>query len=690
VIHCTLFVGRLLPTSRVYALGVMGILVGLMGPGPAAASGQEPNEFDSVGAAFLKLQVAKPSSDVARRLERFERLVDLHAWDGAAELADQLISGRADGWVAIEGSRYVGVRHAVNRRLAELPADTLAVYRGRIDSVAEDWLREGKATRDEAKLRTVIDEAFCSSAGDDALWALGEMYLERGDYQAARTAWQRVRKETAPDGLPSYPDSKIDLAEVRARLALVSIREGDFDRAQREAEEVARLHTDAAGRLAGSDGNYAALLAEQIEEARQWTPVGRPKPPLEFSVDAEFEQAWTAATSPAAGSDAVGGALNSFPTVVADRVLFQDAAGVRALLLGKGPIEGAAGRPLVESARGVSAPNAWALAADHGRAFAVLPAIASGVSRETQSRLIGLDVMRDGALIFQQTPSSHAAVFLAPPVVRGDHVFVGELSQGSGIKAAVACFDLWKGTVIWRRSIGSAYEAAAPVGSPATGMAITEHSGVLFANTQLGMIAALRAADGEPLWLHTFKRSPAGEGGPDIPPIRFPPNPCRVWRSRVFAAPYDAREVLALDAVTGKVIWSKPLPMPGTRLLAVEDNRVILTGERLWALDAASGEIRPDWGGELSAGAGQGALADNLILWPTTAQILLVDRFTGQPTSRALPLPALGGANLVVASAPTSGTPGDPFVIAAGATHVTAYRPSNPADGTDAESSKPE
>jgi hypothetical protein len=280
---------------------------------------------------------------------------------------------------------------------------------------------------------------------------------------------------------------------------------------------------------------------------------------------------------------------------------------------------------------------------------------------------------------------------LAPPVLKGDRVFVGELSQGPGIKASVVCVDLWKGTVDWRRSLGSAYEAAAPVGSPSTGMAIAEKAGFLFVSTQLGMIAALRANDGEPLWLHTYQRSPPGKASADISPARFAPNPCFVRRSMVFVAPYDAGETLALDAATGEVIWSKPLPMPGARLLVVEDNRVIITGDRLRALDAASGELNPDWGGELSAGAGQGALADDLILWPTTAEILLVDRVTGKPMSQALPLPALGGANLVVAAAPAmSGKPGRPFVIAAGPTHITAYRRSNPSDASDSASSKPE
>jgi hypothetical protein len=404
----------------------MTILAGLMRLGGAATSAQEANGSEAVGMALARPRVAKPASEAVRRMERLERLVEVQAWDDAADLADELLTGGANGWVAVEDEKHVGVREAVNRRLAKSPADGLSAYRQRVDPVAEAWLREGKSSRDEPMLRKVVDEAFCSSAGDDALWALGEIHLERRQFLAARTAWQRVRKETAPGGLLSYPDSEIDLAEVRARLALVSIREGDIDRAQREVDQIARLHSDAAGRLAGCEGNYAALLADEIQKARQRAPLGIAKPPERFLIDAVFEQMWTVATSPEPGTDVDGRPVNGFPVVVADRVLFQEAAGVHALSLANGVDERAKDSLLFESARGVSSPIAWALAAEQGRVFAVVPSVTSGGNREAQSRLIGLDVVRDGALIFQQTPSSDAAIFLAPAVVRDDREIMGE------------------------------------------------------------------------------------------------------------------------------------------------------------------------------------------------------------------------------------------------------------------------
>ena len=38
----------------------------------------------------------------------------------------------------------------------------------------------------------VVDELFCSTWGDDALLALGELALERADYAAARRSWEQI------------------------------------------------------------------------------------------------------------------------------------------------------------------------------------------------------------------------------------------------------------------------------------------------------------------------------------------------------------------------------------------------------------------------------------------------------------------------------------------------------------------
>src|SRR3954452_2892665 len=68
-----------------------------------------------------------------------------------------------------ESVLYVDLRHFCQRRLAALPAEARRIYRGRVDGQAERWFRQGTDRRDRASLRRVVEQAFCSSFGDDAL-----------------------------------------------------------------------------------------------------------------------------------------------------------------------------------------------------------------------------------------------------------------------------------------------------------------------------------------------------------------------------------------------------------------------------------------------------------------------------------------------------------------------------------------
>ena len=109
--------------------------------------------------------------------------------------------------------------------------------------------------------------------------ALGELALERGDYAAARRYWEQISPLTRdPNGKPLWlslrdvdldkhwpeieqplaasptaadlarlPDTDIDLPDLRARLVLVSIRSGEFDRAALELDAFRRWHPEADG-----------------------------------------------------------------------------------------------------------------------------------------------------------------------------------------------------------------------------------------------------------------------------------------------------------------------------------------------------------------------------------------------------------------------------------------------------------
>ena len=193
-----------------------------------------------------------------------------------------------------------------------------------------------------------------------------------------------------------------------------------------------------------------------------------------------------------------------------------------------------------------------------------------------------------------------------------------------------------------------------------------------------GLIAAVRADDGAPVWLRTYARQAVNDGAAYARMLDARPYPCVVKESIIVVAPQDSGEIFALDAASGVTLWSRPLPAVDAHIEAVDDERVFLSGDRLWALDLATGEIDPQWGEELRNGAGQGALAGDVLLWPTQDAIVLIDRNTGNPVGTPINLPDPGGANLAVAA----GADGKgQYIVAAGPKQLTVFRQksSNPA-----------
>jgi hypothetical protein len=270
-----------------------------------AASKAQPIQFGLGSPPQSELtppQVDVVSGPIAARLEQARALVADKNWAEAVDTYRELANDDSGRVVALEDDRYLGLRTYCQLQLAQLPAEGLTAYRRSVDPFAERLYREGIAARDEQKLRRVVDEMFCSSWGDDALLALGEMALERADFAAARRSWEQTSPLLRdPNGLPmwlalrdidlnphwpeiekrwldrakpptwlTYPDTQLDLADIRARLILASIRAGEFDRATLELDFFRRLHPTAVGRLGGQEGPYVAALERLIYAAREW------------------------------------------------------------------------------------------------------------------------------------------------------------------------------------------------------------------------------------------------------------------------------------------------------------------------------------------------------------------------------------------------------------------------------------
>lgn len=751
----------------------MAIIAAMMlWPGPTSA---QPFFFRRTQLSD-SVQLNLADSATRSHLERVDAFVADQQWDEAVETLRRVMETNGNKLLAVSQSadarddpdrdgcqRYLPVRQWCHLRLAmfarEAP-DALRLYRDRVDPLARRWYEQGLRDRDEPLLKRVVDEMFCSSYGDDALFALGEIALERGQYARARDFWQRIspalrsarlQRRTDDEGKPIYtsgrplwlehrqfpqtevktlvgdgrtswsglafPDTDLPLADVRARLALTSIMEGWQSRAAFELRLLAALHPDAKGKLNGKVVPYADALSALLAASQSWPApqqssgwptfaghVGRNKVAAS-RVDVTGRPVWSlelgsrltvdkdalleAGLGPRVAEEA-DALLSTHPIVVGGKLLWIDFAPpqrrfdfphlvsrVRAYDLHSGkpawpkfrseedePDDGVVHQsepfPLLLSDRRRWGVPRTTLTSDGRRVFARIGSPVTTRPREEvrpahTSQLIGLDIERQGKLLWEPIEPEAGFAFEGSPVSDDSNLYVALRQSQAQPQLHVACYDIKTGQLRWRRWVCGAESPALGRAEELTHHLLTLKDGAVYVNTNLGCVAALEAATGEIRWLTRYPRAETDPSSGVQSPVHFQrdPAPCVFYRGIVLAAPSDCEFILALDSATGQLLW-KASPDDVVHLLGVGGGNVIASGRRLWWFDVATGETVARFPmarrGE-PQGFGRGTLAGNVVYWPTKSNIYVFDQRTAKPARQPIDLSArdLTGGNLIVA-----------------------------------------
>jgi len=146
-------------------------------------------------------------STVRAHLERVKAYLADEQWDEAVETLREVMENHGGKVIGLTRSRFVNLAEYCQVQIAGLPAPALALYRDRVDALAQQWYEEAAEQRSTAKLQELLNKMFCSLSGDDALWLLGELELEQAHYGAARRAWERLLE---------LPPARIAAAEFQA------------------------------------------------------------------------------------------------------------------------------------------------------------------------------------------------------------------------------------------------------------------------------------------------------------------------------------------------------------------------------------------------------------------------------------------------------------------------------------------
>lgn len=659
------------------------------------------------------LRVDEVDSSVRAILERVKAHAALAQWDEAVETLRKVMEQQGDKLIRLDDSRFIPVREYCQMRLAELPPAARSLYRSRVDPLAKRWYDEGIANRDADALRRVVDQLFLSSWTDKALLALGDIALEQGDFAEARWCWERISPELrTADGKPlwlelraagdskaaidasarksvtqwlAYPDSHLNLADVRARLVLASILEGSPTRAKIELADLNRQNPGATGKIAGRTGPYAVLLAGMFAKAEQRPPSS---PPANWPTMAgSFQRTTEAAADPGLHTAwIIGLPLNNAGPYRTDINLVREAFGLPARRPAEDPANLLCFHPLVfgnlvllNSSDKIyafdlaSGKPAWPVPPDtkdrepgeiySGRtARENLPASLSevpnqfrtfGVPRFTMSvvgdrlyarlgspiterptalglatghtYLVCLDLAAEGRLIWRipQTSSDDDRwAFEGSPVCDGDSVYVAMRYNDVLPQEHVACYDAQTGNLRWRKFICAAESPARGQVEEISNNLLTLDHHTLYLNTNLGAVAAISTTDGQIRWLSLYPR--AKQSGSSDPPANFyrDLNPCVFYRGSVLAAPTDSEAILSLDSATGQLLWASTLARDVVHLLGVGGGNLLASGQRLWWLNVDNGKVLYRWPDQTTIhGYGRGALVGDDVYFPTRTEI---------------------------------------------------------------------
>jgi outer membrane protein assembly factor BamB len=207
----------------------------------------------------------------------------------------------------------------------------------------------------------------------------------------------------------------------------------------------------------------------------------------------------------------------------------------------------------------------------------------------------------------------------------------------------------------WRRFIVGAETPAHGTVCECTHHLLTLDSGAIYYNTNLGAVAAVRADDGQTLWVSLYPRSRRGTLVKPAPHWRRELNPCLLRNGTLFVAPADSPCVFAFDAATGIMLWQSGAELDdATGLLGATDRWLIAGGRRLFWIslrDEDRGQVKHVWPtGAERPGYGRGILAGENVYWPTRESLYVFDQETAEPLKK-IDLAArwaIGGNVLVV------------------------------------------
>lgn len=660
------------------------------------------------------------------RMERAKEHVAAKRWrEALQELQDVLEEHKGD---LLAGERprsrgghpslmpvHAGAGPRARDVLLALPAEAQALYRQRHGPEARAAFERARDSADRSALAEVARRWPLTDAAQAAWWALGDLEMERGEDERARSAWSRALAALlgrtdldlarASSRASDWADAERSIGELHESAGRAgALRRIAHARASLEARESGSkpsgptpfadaLHSFTTAPGLGMSPGVARLSGRELEG---W-PAPYPLPPQPFK-----------------RPDAL------FPARSGDVLLVSTTLRLLALHAWSGSLLWDSGEPEGWNSLTLKSRKSFLDGLDQNAAL-VAPAAGGHVALAAlqvpltfvqdfvyagnipvtkiipDRRLYAFDLETGRALWDHAPPpgwDGEAGAFAqrmsvaGPPILCGTRVLAPFYRMQGRIDYHVGCFDLETGSLLWSTALISGQRELNMFGRAehefcAPPLVVQDDR--VIALTQLGTIAAMDLFTGEILWETLYDQVPLPKnvhgGFPATPrQVKWSNAPPVLAEGVVVATPLDSESMVGIDLATGGLLWSldhRRIEVMFDRadihlLVGARPGLVFVAGSVVGAIAARSGlrisapeEARWTYtdDGLRDRMYWRPVLAGDRIVLPLRESRVEVDVETGRAVSSETWDPPLSGGNLVLgpgemSSVSTSGATG--------------------------------
>jgi outer membrane protein assembly factor BamB len=559
---------------------------------------------------------------IKQQFERLERLAAQKLWDDWLGVYQQLVDDDRDLVMARDEEFLIGVRYHCHQLLAAQPAGVRQRYRALYDNQARKEYDKALAEGNAAGMRDVYSRYRFTSYGMQALKWSADRALDEGRSEWARVAYSRLAKEPvnastllryaiAADAAGKAEEAASVLDRVRKEFGGQSVKLAGKDVAVGTAADQVAKGFKPRVKPAGSrwlsfggsgDRNMGPALSGGLRKLWEFTQPTTPetvRPTPQLVIISSSSYATRARFS-----------YLSWPVVAGDRVWVQGPRNISALNVADGKAvwdQQSFSLSRDEIPMQNADPRAGKIAYRNGRSVQAAPSVEGHVlvtrmpmgagDRDTRwpadFAIVALD-SRTGTQLWRKTAGGEPnGIFYNIPSIQGNTVVTGVATHKGGITEynAVA-LDAGTGEQLWSTYLGGGSDPLGSVdGSPA---AIRD--GVVWIESSLYTLNALDLLTGEVRFIYHYDpgkrtRNSGIDSSPNL--TNEPISLIAAANGPIVFAPRWGIDVVALDPVTGKLLWSSPKgplgrPTVGS-LFAVDDKRAYICGDHIQAINLSNG-----------------------------------------------------------------------------------------------------